>query len=566
MPLPGIQTFPRRGKRLASWRNTVKLKLAILLFVVLSYGPAPAAAQQIVGSAQTFGVLGSTTVTNTGATMISGNVGVSPGTSITGFPPGTLVSGTIYTGANAVVVQAQADAQTVYNALVAKPCNTNLTGTDLGGLTLTPGVYCFDGAATLTAGSATLTLNAQNGPGVFVFQIGTTLTTGTSSAVNVINGNAATGVFWQLGSSATLGTGTLFAGNIVANTSITVVSTAKILCGRALALNGAVTMDTNAISNDCTSHNFDTGRTDFGSLGFAGAHIATHDFNGDGKSDILWRNSNGSVAAWLINGGQVTQSGTIAIEASDWQIVGQRDFNGDGKADILWRNGNTGTVKLWLMNGLQAQSITVASNVPSNWVIAGVGDFNGDGMADILWRDSTTGTVAIWLMNGGRVTQSHTVGIVASNWVIAGTSPNGHILWRNNTNGALVVWVMNGFTVSQTHNLGAVASTWVVVGSGDFDGNGSEDLLFRNSSTGEVAIWFITNGAVTSTASLGTVPAAWSIDLTGDFDGNGKSDIVWTNTSTGVRVIWFMNGGTVASSARLGTVATAWGIQSMAAE
>jgi len=83
----------------------------------------------------------------------------------------------------------------VYNALVAMPCTTNLTGTDLGGLTLTPGVYCFDVAATLTAGNATLTLDAQNGSGVFVFQIGTTLTTGTNSAVNVINGNAATGVF-----------------------------------------------------------------------------------------------------------------------------------------------------------------------------------------------------------------------------------------------------------------------------------------------------------------------------------------------------------------------------------
>src|ERR1700722_7405013 len=285
----------------------MKSKLAILLVVGLAYGPTPAAAQ-FIGSAQSFSVLGSTTVTNTGATMISGNLGVSPGTSVTGFPPGTLASGTIYTGANAVVVQAQADAQTAYNALVAKPCTTNLSGTDLGGLTLTPGVYCFNGAATLTAGNATLTLDAQNGPGVFVFQIGTTLTTGTNSAVNVINGNAATGVFWQLGTSATLGIGTQFTGNILANTSITVVSTAEILCGRALALNGAVTMDTNTISNNCISDNFSTGRTDFGSLGFAGARSNSHDFNGDGYSDVLWRDTSGNDAMWLMNGGTISSN------------------------------------------------------------------------------------------------------------------------------------------------------------------------------------------------------------------------------------------------------------------
>ena len=293
---------------------------------------------------------------------------------------------------------------------------------------------------------------------------------------------------------------------------------------------------------------------------------ASHDFNADGKSDILFRNSdNGATVGWLMDGSTITQSATIATVPTSWQIVGQRDFNGDGKADLLWRNTTSGAVALWLMNGLSvSQSLSVAT-VPTHWVIAGVSDFNGDGKADILWRDSATGAVAIWLMNGATVLQTGTVGTVASSWVIAGTGPNGQIFWRNATSGALALWDMNGFTVSQTHNLGAVANTWDVVGSGDFDGNGSRDLLFRNSSTGAVAIWFLTNGVVTSSASLGTVAAAWSIDLTGDFDGNGKSDILWTNTN-GARAIWFMNGASVASTASLGPVATTWGIQSMGAE
>jgi hypothetical protein len=310
----------------------------------------------------------------------------------------------MYTGANAVVVQAQADALAVYNAMVAKPCSTNLTGTDLGGLTLTPGVYCFNGAATLAAGSATLTLNAQNGSGVFVFQIGTTLTTGTNAAVNVINGNAATGVFWQLGTSATLGTGTLFAGNILANTSITVVSTAKILCGRAVALNGAVTMDTNAISNDCTSNNIGTGSIDFGSLGFAGPH-ASHDFNGDGMSDIAWHDTSGDVAIWLMNGTQVLNPNAAGVGnvATTWSIVGTADFNGDGYADILWRD-TSGNVAIWEMNGTTVLNPNTAGvgNVPTTWTIVGTGDFNGDGKADVLWRD-TSGNVAIWLINGTTV-------------------------------------------------------------------------------------------------------------------------------------------------------------------
>ena len=282
------------------------------------------------------------------------------------------MSGTIYTGVNAVVVQAHADAQTGYNALVAKPCTTNLSGTDLGGLTLTPGVYCFNGAATLGAG-ATLTLDAQNGSGAFVFQIGTTLTTGTNSAVNVINGNAATSVFWQLGSSATLGTGTLFAGNILANASITVVSTAKILCGRAMALNGAVTMDTNAISNNCTSDNFGTGRTDFGSLGFAGSldfagAFTTHDFNGDGKSDILWRDTNGDVAIWLMNGSQVSSYATLANIPLSWTIVGTGDFNGDGKSEILWRD-TSGNIAMWFTDGSKLLSYPGLGNISTSWTI-----------------------------------------------------------------------------------------------------------------------------------------------------------------------------------------------------
>jgi hypothetical protein len=148
-----------------------------------------------------------------------------------------------------------------------------LTGQDLGTVgALTPGIYRFTSSAQLTG---TLTLDAQGNPNaLFVFQIGSTLTTASSSTVNVINGGANDGLFWLVGSSATLGTSTAFAGNILALDSITMNTTAKILCGRALAQTAAVTMDTNTISDTCSAGgDYGSGRSDFGSAGFSGGGV-----------------------------------------------------------------------------------------------------------------------------------------------------------------------------------------------------------------------------------------------------------------------------------------------------
>ena len=215
--------------------------LGMTMGVFSAIGTAPN-----LGGAAPFGVLAGTTVTNTGASQVIGNVGVSPGTAIIGLTPGMVV-GTIHAG-DAVAAQAQADALAAYNNLAGQACDTVLSGQDLGGLTLTPGVYCFASSAQLTG---TLTLNAQGNPdAVFIFQIGSTLTTASNAAVLLVNGGNTCNIFFQVGSSATLGTDTSFEGNIIANASITLDTRAGIH-GRALALNGAVTMDTNTISNEC---------------------------------------------------------------------------------------------------------------------------------------------------------------------------------------------------------------------------------------------------------------------------------------------------------------------------
>lgn len=196
-----------------------------------------------LGTAIAFAALGASAVTNTGASIVDGNLGVSPGTAITGFPPGT-VNGTIHPN-DAVAVQAQSDVTAAYNDLAGQACNTVLTGQDLGGMTLAPGVYCFDSSAQLTGA---LTLDAQgDANAVWVFQIGSTLTTASNASVTVINGGVRCNVWWQVGSSATLGTNTTFAGNVLALTSIT-ANTSASMFGAALARTGAVTLDTNHIS------------------------------------------------------------------------------------------------------------------------------------------------------------------------------------------------------------------------------------------------------------------------------------------------------------------------------
>ena len=221
------------------------MRQTILIMCMLGFGtPAVAQSAPPLGAAQTFVVLGAATVTNAGPTVIVGNLGVSPGTAVTGFPPGTISGGTIHSD-DPAATSAQADAHTAYADLLAESCGTNLSGlilgTSVGATTLVPGVYCFAASAQLTG---TLTLS---GAGPYIFQIGSTLITAVNSAVVLTNGATAANVFWQVGSSATLGVDSVVAGTVLAAVSITVNSGTNVE-GRVIALLGAVTLDTNALA------------------------------------------------------------------------------------------------------------------------------------------------------------------------------------------------------------------------------------------------------------------------------------------------------------------------------
>jgi len=146
----------------------------------------------------------------------------------------------------------------------------------------------------------------------------------------------------------------------------------------------------------------------------------TGDFDGDGKTDILWRDTaTGAVSIWLMNGATIAGGGTFATMPASWSIAATGDFDDDGKTDILWRNAN-GDVAVWLMNGTTiAGGGTVGNLAPATgWTIAGAGDYDGDGRADILWRNTLTGDVAIWLMNGATLAGGGTFATVPLDWTV----------------------------------------------------------------------------------------------------------------------------------------------------
>jgi sRNA-binding regulator protein Hfq len=295
---------------------------------------------------------------------------------------------------------------------------------------------------------------------------------------------------------------------------------------------------------------------------------ASHDFNGDRKSDIAWREDTGTVGVWLMNGAAILQSAGLGNVPNDWSIVGQRDFNGDSKHDLLWRQ-DIGTVAIWLLNGVQIAQTGVLGTVPIDWSISGTADFNGDGKGDILWRNNT-GEVAIWLLNGLQILQTGGLGAVPTNWVIAGTGDfNGDgmadILWRDNTTGAVAIWLLNGVQIAQTGVLGTVPIDWSISGTGDFNGDGKWDILWRDNNTGTVAIWLLDGLTVSQIGSLGAV-SGWTIEETGDFNDDGRSDILWRENTAGTVAIWFLNGLQVTSAAAVANVGLEWTIQSLNAD
>ena len=257
----------------------------------------------------------------------------------------------------------------------------------------------------------------------------------------------------------------------------------------------------------------------------AGARVWS-DFDGDGKADILWRNiSTGENYIWLMNGLSTASQGSVNVvdPASGWQVQGIGDFDGDGKADILWRNTSTGENYIYLMNGLTiARPGSINSVSDQAWQVKGIGDFDGDGKADILWRNSSTGENYIWLMNGLSTASQGSVNFVdpASGWQVKGIGDfdgdgKADIVWRNSTSGENYLYPMDGTTIKPTRgSFRTVADlAWQIVAVGDYDGDGKADVLWRHATSGENYLYPMDGTAIkASEGYLRSVPQPnWQI-------------------------------------------------------
>lgn len=280
-----------------------------------------------------------------------------------------------------------------------------------------------------------------------------------------------------------------------------------------------------------------------------------HDFDGDGQSDILWRNtSSGSNAIWRSANLSTVQTVT-AIPSNLWFVSGTGDFNGDGRSDILWRNSSTGQNAIW-RSAISTTGQTLPSVTDQNWKVAGIGDFNGDSKDDVLWRHSTNGQNGVWL-SATSTTYLAVTTIADTNWVVAGigdfdANNRSDILWRNLATGQTALW--KSASSSQGQVLATVPDlNWKVTGVGDFNADGRSDILWRNMASGANALWLSGNAATPYSLMSTTPDPAWRVAGVADFDGDGLSDILWHHAA-GQNAVW-LRGNSIQG---LPTTATAW--------
>lgn len=320
-------------------------------------------------------------------------------------------------------------------------------------------------------------------------------------------------------------------------------------------------------------------------------HPPTHnDFDGDGRSDVLWRDPTGAIHEWSATSTGAFVDGWTLGWVATANVAATGDFNGDGREDIVLLGGNSSASGTLLISALQTQSAgfqpdwEAATMVPSGWHIAGEGDFNGDSKTDLLMRNDN-GVVAAWLIGPADSTivdvpdapfvPQPVNGAANSSWHIVGTGDFdgdgiSDILWRNDS-GYLTDWLgtaTGAFTDNVAHaGNGAADVSWQIAGTGDFNGDGLTDILWRNAN-GYTTEWLGTsNGEFTdnnANAGTGAADASWQVVNIGDFNGDGMDDLLWRNSS-GYTTEWLgaSNGGFTDNAANAGTGAAdnSWHVQ-----
>ncbi|KJU87798.1 secreted protein containing C-type lectin domain protein [Candidatus Magnetobacterium bavaricum] len=291
---------------------------------------------------------------------------------------------------------------------------------------------------------------------------------------------------------------------------------------------------------------------------------ARYDFDSDGKSEILWQHNRGAGAAvtWSLDKGSFQRTHRDVIEKEmpkEWQILVVEDFNGDGASDILWKNDTSGGWYIWIMKNMKhtissRYLIEPTPSVPNpnpqpTWQIEKFGDFNKDATVDILWRHQASGEVMVWLLdpNDSSKTTTYTLEPVSADWqVLAVADFNGDgmadILWKH-TDGNVAVWIMQVQPTPPTKSFvvgGKVSPDWQFKSVGDFDGDGKADILWQHSDpSGKIAIWKMDGDKADKRFVIGGEVSDWQLKSIGDFNGDGKEDVFWQHPD-GTVAVWIM--------------------------
>jgi hypothetical protein len=300
------------------------------------------------------------------------------------------------------------------------------------------------------------------------------------------------------------------------------------------------------------------------------------DLGGDGRADIVWRKTaegvdKGALFLWSMDGTGLASARYLDPISEDWQVLFTGDFNGDGKSDVLWRNfgagAEAGSLYIWMMDGPNVAGGTgyTAAQANLGWRVDAVGDLDGDGKDDIVWRKAADGVdkgaLFLWTMDGTGLAGARYLDPISEDWRVLFTGDfNGDgksdVLWRNFGTGAdagrLFVWLMDGpNVVGGTGYTAAQADLgWRVDAVGDLDGDGKADIVWRKTAAGvdrgAAYLWTMNGTGLTGARYLDPIDESWQIQGLADFNGDGKSDVLWRNfggdADAGKLYVWMMNG------------------------
>ena len=282
------------------------------------------------------------------------------------------------------------------------------------------------------------------------------------------------------------------------------------------------------------------------------------DVNGDRRSDLMFRRTNGALSLYLMDGFSVQAAQVLGAVGVEWRLVVIADFNGDGRADLLFQR-NDGALQVYLMNGFQVLAAQPSGSIGTDRRLLAAADFDGDGRADLLVRRAD-GMLSLYLMNGAQVVAAQFLGAVGTDWrLVAAADFNGDgradMLMRHD-DGMLALYLMNGFQIAAAQVLGDVGNDWHVLGAADFNGDGRADMLLRHDD-GTLLLYAMNGFQIMAAQQIGAVGTDWRLVSASDFNADGRADMLFRR-SDGMLLLYLMEGAQVRAAQLIGSVGTDW--------